>query len=351
MGSYGRRPRGWWSVVGAVALIATVSACGSSGKSAASGQSSASASQSSPAKLETVRIGLIQDQPLYGAVWLGQDDLYGTFRKQGIDLKLVYYPTGTAVAAAVFSGDVDLAIGNAAPVISAIDQGQQVSALGSGGTNAQVILASSKLTTTGKAQDLVGKKVGSSGPFSTAMVQEALVQGGLSATAASIVNVTVPGSLPALQAGQIDYLITGDPYVGQAVDQGIGKIWRDFRVETGSLGKVPNTVVWGKTSYLTGNPAIAAGFTKALCQNSNMASANPSQAGASMASKMPGDKASNTTLAAAAAKLMHCEISQEDVATTNEVIVTVGKSAPKTVTYDQFVWSGAPAAWASASGK
>jgi NitT/TauT family transport system substrate-binding protein len=131
--------------------------------------------------------------------------------------------------------------------------------------------------------DLVGKRVGVIGlrAFHHIMVQRWLAENGVDYNKVKFAEVAFPLGPDLLKAGQVDAVVSVDPFFKRMIDTGIGYVVGDF------MGTVPDgtlidfymaTADWAKD-----NAAAARGFRDALAEAADFIAKNPDSARASLA--------------------------------------------------------------------
>jgi NitT/TauT family transport system substrate-binding protein len=131
--------------------------------------------------------------------------------------------------------------------------------------------------------DLVGKRVGVIGlrAFHHIMVQRWLAENGVDYNKVRFAEVAFPLGPDLLKAGQVDAVVSVDPFFKRMIDTGIGYVVGDF------MGTVPDgtlidfymaTADWAKD-----NAAAARGYREALAEAADFIAKNPDSARASLA--------------------------------------------------------------------
>ncbi len=151
----------------------------------------------------------------------------GIFLKQGIDLKLKVLATGVEMTKAVQAGEAQFLGAAPSNVPVAIERGFKakgvVGLLGSRTAktwdeNASIITR--KGTGITKVQDLVGKKVGTHvGQVVDEYLGVVLKKAGIAAQKVTILNVPPGNGLSALAGGQVDVMVTWEPYVTMILEK------------------------------------------------------------------------------------------------------------------------------------
>jgi NitT/TauT family transport system substrate-binding protein len=148
----------------------------------------------------------------------------GIFLKHGLDVKIRSFPQGSDSMKAIAAKEVDFAHTVNSTLLSAIEGGLPIVVLGSAVGDATRNFADDAFTLIGgpkvkTVQDLAGKKVGmvnqgTSPPF----LRSILAKNGMTYDQVEIVNVPQANHARTLAAGQIDAVVTAEPYGVMALD-------------------------------------------------------------------------------------------------------------------------------------
>ncbi len=214
------------------------------------------------AELPVVRLAHAAFNEKVAALWLGVGQ--GFFRKQGVDVQLVYIRTGPQTIAALASGEIQLVYSIPSVVLSAAANGMDLAIFGGIVNKAEgdIVVAPSIRA----PADLKGKRMGvqsiGGGIWSQTML--ALEHFGLEPTRDKINVMVIAGDqsviAQALASGTIDAA-----YLGYAFSSSLRA--KGFRVIL-DLGKsnIPyqGLALIGRQSYLRQNPAIADGVLRGV---------------------------------------------------------------------------------------
>ena len=199
----------------ALALVAAVAACGSSG---GSGTVKASAIPSKP-EPGVIRMGI---EP-----WIGYGPWYiaeqkGYFKKNGIDVKIINFSTDAERESAFVSGKTDVSNMPTHAALLFEQQGvaAKVALLEDESLTADAVLAKPPVTS---IKDLKGQKVGyEEGTTSDILIHYALAQNGMSATDIQKVPTPAADVGNALLAGKLGAGVTYEPYITAVLDANKG---------------------------------------------------------------------------------------------------------------------------------
>ncbi len=166
---------------------------------------------------DTVKIGYLpsdHDAALFVA------DAQGMYKDNNITVELVQFNNGGDLMTAMASGEVDVGYVGITPVLSSISKDVPVKVISSAQTEGSGIVVTDASGIT-SAADLKGKSIATPGEAS---IQHALLSYYLSKNNMSIddLNVSamkVPSMNDALKTGQIDGIVTFQPYVSIASNQ------------------------------------------------------------------------------------------------------------------------------------
>jgi NitT/TauT family transport system substrate-binding protein len=153
----------------------------------------------------------------------------GMFAKAGLDVQLQILANGSAIAAGVVGGSLDVGLGTVSGVISAAAHGLPVKLVAPAvvyeAKAPSILLLTGKQSTIAKAQDLIGKTIALSN-LNDALrpaTQEWLARNGLSSDAVKNVNfIEVPQSsmIAGLEAGRYDAIAVISPTLDEALASG-----------------------------------------------------------------------------------------------------------------------------------
>ena len=167
---------------------------------------------------DTVTIGYLpsdHDAALFVA------DAQGKFAENNINTKLVQFNNGGDLMTAMASGDVDVGYVGITPVLSSIEKGVPVKVISAAQTEGSGIVVS-KDSGINSVSDLAGKKIATPGEASIQhmLLTYYLEQNGMSIDDLKVSGMKVPSMNDALNTGKIDGMITFEPYVTIAEENG-----------------------------------------------------------------------------------------------------------------------------------
>ncbi len=168
---------------------------------------------------DTVTIGYLpsdHDAALFIA------DAQGKFAEKGINTKLVQFNNGGDLMTAMASGDVDVGYVGITPVLSSIEKGVPVKVISAAQTEGSGIVVA-KDSGINSVSDLAGKKIATPGEASIQhmLLTYYLKQNGMSIDDVKVSAMKVPSMNDALKTNKIDGMITFEPYVTIAEENGV----------------------------------------------------------------------------------------------------------------------------------
>ena len=167
---------------------------------------------------DTVTIGYLpsdHDAALFIA------DAQNMYQKEGINTKLVQFNNGGDLMTAMASGDVDVGYVGITPVLSSIEKGVPVKVISGVQTEGSGIVVSNS-SGISSAQDLVGKSIATPGDASIQymLLKYYLKQNNIDIGDLDVSAMKVPSMNDALKSGKIDGMLTYEPFVTTAVENG-----------------------------------------------------------------------------------------------------------------------------------
>ncbi len=167
---------------------------------------------------DTVTIGYLpsdHDAALFVA------DARGMFQENGINTKLVQFNNGGDLMTAMASGEVDVGYVGITPVLSSIEKGVPVKVISAAQTEGSGIVVA-KNSDINSVSDLAGKKIATPGEASIQhmLLTYYLDDNGMSIDDVKVSAMKVPSMNDALKTNKIDGMITFEPYVTIAEENG-----------------------------------------------------------------------------------------------------------------------------------
>jgi NitT/TauT family transport system substrate-binding protein len=177
-----------------------------------------------PVAGQTLKIPFAALSPNYAPLWIA--DQAGFFKKQGLDVQLVYISAGSVIIPAILSGQVDITNMSSAPALTAWARGAELTAVGVASNRLlHVVMTRGSIK---KPEELRGKKIGSDryGSFSDLVLREALRHYNLAPDrdVAVIQTGGLPERLGALKVGAVDGAIVTRDTTFEAEKLGFHKL-------------------------------------------------------------------------------------------------------------------------------
>lgn len=249
--------------IAAVALVALTAACSSP---AATPAASGSSAANTPVSLN---LGLVQGQDFVHAMPAQIAAEQGFFTKEGLDVTIIGFTSGSDLTKAMAGGSVDVGAATGLDVVSATAHGVPLVAFyGVEGPSPMTLIVGAKSSIT-SFKDLKGKKVGISafGSLTDYVLRAAVKKEGIAITDVTEVPLGAPSTtIAALVRGDIDALILPVNFGYTLEAAGTGKIAQPASDVLGSSDQfaqlmAANTYVSSHKSVLT---RLAAAYTDAL---------------------------------------------------------------------------------------
>ena len=191
------------------------------------------------------------------ALWVAQEG--GYFKREGLDVELLYIGGGSLLIQSMLSGDVPFAYGPSVPVINASLRGADLLLIGNTG-NSLVFSIMSRPEIKQPAK-LKGKKVGVTrlGGSTDWALDAALKQWGLERRDLTVVQTGgMPEGLAGLVAGALDAVVLSPPSNFKAAKAGMHEL-----VDVGQLKIIfPNTPLSTSESFIKSNRDTALRFLR-----------------------------------------------------------------------------------------
>jgi ABC-type nitrate/sulfonate/bicarbonate transport system substrate-binding protein len=198
------------------------------------------------------------------SLWVAQEA--GYFKREGLDVELLYIGGGSLLIQSMISGDVPFAYGPSVPVINASLRGADLVLIGNTGNSLVFSLMSRPEIK--QPANLKGKKVGVTrlGGSTDWALDAALKQWGLERREVTVIQTGgMPEGLAGLMAGVFDAVVLSPPSNFRAAKAGMHEL-----VDVGQLGIVfPNTPLSTTESFIKGNRDTAVRFMRGFSQGLN----------------------------------------------------------------------------------
>jgi NitT/TauT family transport system substrate-binding protein len=238
------------------------------GGSAAAGTALAAGLAPRPASAATqIRvcyIPIVDELPMY----VGVDQ--GFFKKRDLDVSGIVVANQGVLISSLASGSAELGSSVLVSMLPAVEAGIPLVAVAACVTfpvphNVGVLARTDGGIKT--AKDLVGKKVGIPGikSYFQVMTTRWLAEKGVDASKLTFVEVPPPQTADVLKAGQVDAVVTVDPFFHRIIDQKIGYQFDDFEA-TVPAGTLIDCYAATK-EWAAKNPAAVKAFREGLIES------------------------------------------------------------------------------------
>ena len=223
-----------------------------------------------PATLQPVRVGM-EATAVNSLIYIAQEK--GFFEDNGIELILRDdFASGSAAAAAMLEGAVDIATAAEFAVVRQALSGQDIATLGSIDmfTHMKLVVRTDRGIHT--AADLAGKRIGVPlGSAADFVLGRFLNLSGIMARELTIVDVQAPHALAAITAGEVDAIIAWQPNI-MAMQDALGDKAAVLPVQS---GQPLYCAVVSSGEWADANPGLVVNFLKALSQAEDFLIGNP----------------------------------------------------------------------------
>lgn len=195
------------------------------------------------------------------SLWVAQEA--GYFKREGLDVELLYVGGGSLLIQSMISGDVPFAYGPSVPVINASLRGADLVLIGN--TSNSLVFSIISRPEIKQSANLKGKKVGVTrlGGSTDWALDAALKQWGLERREITVIQTGgMPEGLAGLMAGVFDAVVLSPPSNFRAVKAGMHEL-----VDVGQLRIIfPNTPLSTTQSLIKGNRDTALRFMRGFTQ-------------------------------------------------------------------------------------
>ena len=206
----------------------------------------------------------------------------GIFRKHGIEATYTLITINPSIPPALLAGSLQIGVPTPTTFLQAIDGGLDlvvvagVSNMSQGSARTRVVVR--KDSGIKEPQDLVGKKFGVPGLNAVfhVMARYWLMKKGIDPKRVNFVEAVFPVHGDMLRSGQVDAVITGEPFLTNILNRGDGTPLADIGAEFPSGN--PTMMYVATRDYVTKNPAAIAGFRAAIEDAKVFIAANPDKA-------------------------------------------------------------------------
>lgn len=217
----------------------------------------------------------------------------GIFKKHGIDGRFTIIPINPTIPAALLSNSIQVGVPTPTTLLQAVDNGIDLVVIGGASVNNPqgtgigiVVRKDSGIKT---AKDLQGKRFGAPGLNAVlhVMVRRWLTEQGVDPKSVNFVEAMFPVHGDLLKAGQIDAVVTGDPFMSRIIQSGDGE--QLLNLVTTLPGDVPPVMYVTTRDWAQKNPDTVKAFRAAIEEAAALIAADPEKARAAIgqALKLP----------------------------------------------------------------
>ena len=221
-------------------------------------------SLASAAEAAPLRVAYSAISGAMSSLWVAQEA--GYFKREGLDVELLYIGGGSLLIQSMISGDVPFAYGPSVPVINASLRGADLVLVGNTGNS--LVFSIMSRPEIKQPANLKGKKVGVTrlGGSTDWALDAALKQWGLERREITVIQTGgMPEGLAGLIAGVLDAVVLSPPSNFRAAKAGMHEL-----VDVGQLKIVfPNTPVSTTQSFIKGTRDTALRFMRGFSQGLN----------------------------------------------------------------------------------
>jgi NitT/TauT family transport system substrate-binding protein len=208
-------------------------------------------------------------------------DVEGIFQKHGLDAAYMLITINPSIPPALVSGSLQIGIPTPTTFLQSIDGGLDLVIIAGVADNSkrtplQIIVR--KGSGIKEPKDLVGKKFGAPGLNAVlhVMTRHWLMQQGIDPKSVNFVEAVFPVHGDMLRSGQIDAVVSVDPFATGILARGDGVLLADL-MSIFPEGN-PNQMYVMTRDYATKNPAVVNAFRAAIDEAAAFIAANPEKA-------------------------------------------------------------------------
>ncbi|MFZ0117020.1 MAG: ABC transporter substrate-binding protein [Xanthobacteraceae bacterium] len=208
-------------------------------------------------------------------------DIEGIFKKHGLDATYTLITINPSIPPALVSGSLQIGIPTPTTFLQAIDGGLDlvvIAGVADNSKNTPLQIIVRKDSAIKEPKDLAGKKFGAPGLNAVlhVMTRHWLMQQGIDPKSVNFVEAVFPVHGDMLRSGQIDAVISVDPFATAILARGDGVLLADL-MSIFPDGN-PNQMYVMTRDYATKNPAVVAGFRASIDDAAAFIAVNPEQA-------------------------------------------------------------------------
>ena len=205
----------------------------------------------------------------------------GFFDKHGLDATLTRIQIAPNVGPAIISGDLQIGMGTAPNLLHAAEGGLPLVAIAGASRMKKNNPIAGLLGRSGlsvkTAADLRGKKIGSPGlnTMLTELLEKWLHDNKIARDQVTLVEVIFPQQHDMLKSGQIDAVITIEPFRTRMLSDGTGYKIADY---VGEVNPDVLAVLWmARSDWAAANPKAVAAFRRAYAEAIEWGAKNPEE--------------------------------------------------------------------------
>ncbi|MEX0802317.1 MAG: ABC transporter substrate-binding protein [Candidatus Binatia bacterium] len=217
-----------------------------------------------PGQAAPLRVAYSAISGAMSPLWVAQEG--GYFKREGLDVELLYIGGGSLLIQSMLSGDVPFAYGPSVPVINASLRGADLVLIGNTGNS--LVFSIMSRPEIKQPASLKGKKVGVTrlGGSTDWALDAALQQWGLERRDLTVIQTGgMPEGLAGLVSGAFDAVVLSPPSNFRAAKAGMNEL-----VDVGQLKIVfPNTPLSTTQSFIRSNRDTAVRFLRGFTQGLN----------------------------------------------------------------------------------
>jgi NitT/TauT family transport system substrate-binding protein len=234
----------------------------------------------SNAPLKTVKVGVLKIAALTNA-WVAKTQ--GFYEKNGLNVQLVEFKSGSEAIFAQRGGDVDIILSIPGTAMSASEKGfglmaifQNESAQSAAPDSGTLLVL--KDSNINSVKDLEGKKIATSALHTQQAVAllSVIKKAGVDLSKIQVIEIPYPSHSDVLKSKQVDAVAPVDPFSTHILNSGNAKVLSYIYVE--SLPEQPLGAWFVKKSWIKGHEDIIAGFNKSLQESIDYMLADPARA-------------------------------------------------------------------------
>jgi NitT/TauT family transport system substrate-binding protein len=208
-------------------------------------------------------------------------DIEGIFKKHGLDATYTLITINPSIPPALVSGSLQIGIPTPTTFLQSIHGGLDlvvIAGVADNSKNTPLQIIVRKDSAIKEPKDLAGKKFGAPGLNAVlhVMTRHWLMQQGIDPKSVNFVEAVFPVHGDMLRSGQIDAVISVDPFATAILARGDGVLLADL-MSIFPDGN-PNQMYVTTRDYATKNPAVVAGFRASIDDAAAFIAANPEQA-------------------------------------------------------------------------